>query len=541
MNKLIKVLLVLALCGGLALIETMKSQASRKNGTGAVDAAGAAQAQPTPTCAPFATPNPNPPTPPAPVLSAAIPTVVDLGSGDGLSGPADAQWFFDTFSWQSFIAVNWPAAVDQSGLPQRGVPNTGTGSSLGSPGTRVWESWKADWELFRPIDPKTGSMGVPTDWSSYDLNPPSDPCPNTDVARGAKLLTQVTKMDSVLPGFNQAFSSPLIGQNKLYARYEIHFNQTGYLTIKNNDWYQNLPSQVTFPTSPSSGVPGAPYGIIEIKAAWRELAADEDGSRYYTVSTTVLDPGSPQTCRATRVALVGLHIGHKASLQKGGQVIGGLNEWVWSTFEHIDNVPDGTPGQQSPYAFNNGTSTPGTQCPSPNQNQNCGYSYRPPTQSATQPFPPVAQRTPVQVTRVTPISSTTAAVNAKFRQFLVAQLGQNTVWQYYQLIATQWPTNLNGQNFNPNGTYPAACDCPFPNDHVANATAETYFQQRGSNSCMSCHFGAAASDFSWTLQNKAGGSSSSARPLAAKAVRGPQPKPGDVLRKKAIEQLRRQQ
>ncbi len=551
MNKSFKVILAVLLCGGLALLKTMDSQAIRKNRDNAANTAIASQAQP--TCAPVPTPNPNPPTPPAPFLSAAIPQVVDLGSGAGLSGPADAQWFFDTFSWQSFIAINWPAAVDQNGVPLRGVPNTAAGINPGSPGTRVWESWKADWELFRPYDPSTKAMGVPTDWSSYALNPPATPCAGTNLARGAKLLAQATKMDSLIPDFNQAFSSPLIGQNQLYVRYEIRFNQTGYTTVTQNGWYAKLPANqpVQFPMSPANSGPGAPYGIIEIKAAWRELAPSEDDSRYYWTNTTVLDPGNPQTCRAAKVALVGLHIGHKTSLQKAGSVVGGLNEWVWSTFEQIDNVKDGTPGQAGTFAFNNGQSAPTTNCPSPNQTQNCGYNYKPPKQNATQPFPPINQRTPVQVTRVTPISSTTAAINAKFKQFLISQLGPNTVWQYYQLVATQWPTVLSGKNFDPsdNGAYPFNCDCPFPNDHVANTTAETYFQQFDQNtglgnSCLSCHFGAASTDFSWTLANKHGtGNKPPNAALANRTARRSKPgSPGlmDAARQKAQAKLRRQ-
>ena len=546
MNKL-KLLLVLAVCGGFVCCLALGSRASSDGATAPADpTASGTLAQ---SCPPFPTPNPNPPTPPAPVMSAMLPVVVDLGTSN-VHGPRDAQWFFDNFSWQEFIALNWPAAIDPaSGLPIRGVPNTSPGINMGSPGPRVWESWKADWELFRPIDPSTGQMGVPTDWTSYALNPSSDPCPNINPPAGSRIFTQGTKMDSLLPDFNQAFSSPLFAQNQLPARYDIHFNQTGYSMIQQNDWYAQLPSQVKFQTSPWFGeIPqGAPYGIIELKAAWRELKATDDDSRYYWVTATVLDPGSPQTCRPAKMALVGFHIGHKTSLKANGQIIGAMTEWVWSTFEHIDNVPDGTPGQLKTYPFNNGQGTPPTNCPSPNQALNCGYDYKPPKQKANQPFP--ANPKPVQVTRVTPISDTTAALNQQFRQFLKSQLGENTVWQYYQLVATQWPTIVKGQNFNPAGTYPFNCDCPFPNDHVANTTAETYFQQTDygtgmGNSCMSCHFQAGTTDFSWTLALKSGQTSSLNAML--KAFKSSNRKlrvrvtPGDLLRQKAIEHLGRQ-
>ena len=92
--------------------------------------------------------------------------------------------------------------------------------------------------------------------------------------------------------------------------------------------------------------PNAPYGIVEIKAAWRELTSAQQASRYYWEPAYIVEPGNPQSCRfVPMMGLVGLHIAHKASQGSEGVVQVTLPEWVWSTFEQIDNVPDGTPGQ----------------------------------------------------------------------------------------------------------------------------------------------------------------------------------------------------
>ena len=57
-------------------------------------------------------------------------------------------------------------------------------------------------------------------------------------------------------------------------------------------------------------------------------------------------PGT-HSCEEKKVALVGLHFVHKTKSRP---------QWIWTTFEHIDNVPDPdqdpTPGKT--YTFNNG-------------------------------------------------------------------------------------------------------------------------------------------------------------------------------------------
>src|ERR1041385_781897 len=225
---------------------------------------------------------------------------------------------FDLFSWQSFVALNWPAAIDpNTHLPIRGMADTSPGVGVGSPGPRVWETWKADWELFglsnSPAQPQ------PTDWSSWDNGSGMNPCGGQPSPPGAKQLVMVTKMDevtgSVTPGFNQAMSGPLIDQHRNYVRYEIRLNKPEYETIKKNQWYlaaSQPPSGVmTLPMS----VPGT-YGAVEVKAAWREMTPEEMATpavikRYYIVQTQIVEPGQP--CRTVPVGLVGLHIAHKTS------------------------------------------------------------------------------------------------------------------------------------------------------------------------------------------------------------------------------------
>jgi hypothetical protein len=135
-------------------------------------------------------------------------------------------------------------------------------------------------------------------------------------------------------------------------------------------------------------------------------------------------------------------------------------------------------------------------------------------------------RTPVQSTRLTPISPsgqlspTTDQLNTQWQHAL-----RGTVWANYQLVVTQWPTEIFGKNFqvkkprkcpdptNPlcaaTGVYPVNCDTPFPErtqyggtvPGVANITMETYYQN--TNSCIECHYGASQDDFTFMLAQKA--------------------------------------
>src|SRR3984957_20625590 len=62
---------------------------------------------------------------------------------------------FDNFAWRAFIALNWPSLTDPA---HRGVPDRA--KTLGDSGPRVWETFKARYELFqvgpdgRPVAPK---------------------------------------------------------------------------------------------------------------------------------------------------------------------------------------------------------------------------------------------------------------------------------------------------------------------------------------------------------------------------------------------------
>src|SRR5262249_22563270 len=162
-------------------------------------------------------------------------------------------------------------------------------------------------------------------------------------------------------------------------------------------------------------------GSIMVKAAWRIKTDKDDGSRYYTITAQIYDPQA-KTCTQATVLLVGLHIAHK---------IDPFTEWVWSTFEQVDNVPPDSdishkptpPPPRNGYSCNSGTSNP----PTPG-----GYNYRP----APSPVPPRSQ---VQLTRINAIPNTPPGASTRDFNAYYQQLLKGTVWQYYELVVTQWP------------------------------------------------------------------------------------------------------
>src|ERR1700687_4402732 len=210
--------------------------------------------------------------------------------------------FFDAYSWQIFIALNWPAAAGQRGIPDMSK----TIADRTSP--RVWETWKSVEETFLP----TGA--APADW---DVPETASTCNNA----GALGASPVAPM-KILADFNQGDDNgggigPLVAQNGTYVRYEIRMNKVEFGEIAARKLYlrANLPLDDTSPllTFPS--------GTIDVKAAWRELkdgecrpllsagcACSRSGDRYLRPTSLRSDRTSyrAKDAEATAVDLVNL-------------------------------------------------------------------------------------------------------------------------------------------------------------------------------------------------------------------------------------------
>jgi hypothetical protein len=419
---------------------------------------------------------------PAIVLSATIP-------GDAQFGPLPSnatntekllaiQGDFDIYSWNTFIALNWPPGPDGKGDPTKTIGQNGDNDT-------VWEHYRDVADIFLPGGARpsyTGVTTVPTQCkASYKP--------------GMRILSQVGKTPTVLTDFSQPFNTgPLIDQNGIYTRYEILVNKRMFDYILSNSLYSKAGQKVfsgavKFPC----GVLGGPEGAIMVKSSWKVISP-ADKSRFHSQQVLVYtqasqNPKYPAACSTKLMGLVGLHIGHKTN--SGAQ-------WLWSTFEHVDNAPteaDVASGKLKPkYNYYN------PKCEAPN----C-----PPNQVPPRPWNPKkvssfhSQVVRMNMFKGNEFAFTSATARNAVALKLLIGVSASSVWQNYELISTMWPTNTGqcqAAPGDPLGT-------PAPN-FLANTTLETYIQgmvPNVSSNCIECHNNATMttpvpSDFTFILQ-----------------------------------------
>jgi hypothetical protein len=370
----------------------------------------------------------------------------------------------DDFAWRAFIALNWPSltAATQRGLPDRS-------KSFGAPGPRVWETFKARYELYQVG--RDGRRLAPPPWASGAAINPCGPGFKNDIKT---LATFEPFMDFNQPVFAAGVAgNPLVAQNGTYTRYETRLNQLHYEALARPGWSQgkNLPTQ----DKPARIAAGS----IVVKAAWRVLTeADTPAirARYYVVQNAdVIDiaksvPAGRTVCSKSDVALVGLHIVIRTKLRPQG---------IWSSFEHIDNVPAvGRGVAREPDAKDAGMPYAYFDTSKPTLGLWPEFGA-PEIQPVSLRNPPRTDPAPMQVVRRHPIHPSTMATN---RAYWARPEIKGTIWQNYMLVANQWPTFTHPVGPRYDGVfYPAS-----RKENLVNTTMETYFQDAPSN-CMSCH------------------------------------------------------
>ncbi|MBP5099770.1 hypothetical protein, partial [Pseudomonas protegens] len=288
--------------------------------------------------------------------------------------------------------------------------------------------------------------------------------------------TQVVQSD------NQAVGGWLIDQRGNPTYYDIAANEVSYNYIVDNDFYNavvvNAAKNISFPNNAG-----------EIKSSWRILSSADDSSRYLTMKALVTQfdsQGQPNGTTEATLGLVGLHIISKVE---------GFPQWVWSTFEQVDNVPPKTqlggrwvdqPVSGIFYSYFN------AKAPAESLNQSPCLWQQQAGQMVCTPKPGNSFSTPDPLNRVTPITDVTQQINTQYQGDPQVQ---QSVFKYYQLITTQRPQSPDNPG-NPLGQ-------PTPS-LSANVTMESYIQTN--SSCMNCHSMAAPlnsqykSDFSFLFR-----------------------------------------
>lgn len=440
-----------------------KAEATASTAAATADPSKAAAAQPTEVTAPS--------------LSPVIPSDVTAKPPITL---ASLQTDFDVLSWQTFVALNWPVLPD-------GQPDVSQKPGQQKDNNTVWEAWRESSTIFLP------GGAAPAPWGTASAPPSSLPKECQDLLRsGVRLLSQVGKTPGILTEATQPFNTgPLIDQNGRYAHFEILVNQSMFDTIFHQKLYSKQAQQSVKSVVFECGDPDAnKVGAIMAKAAWKYLSASEiDSGRFHAVKAVIYTPPSQdpvieEKWEAATVGLVGLHIVHKTSSSP---------QWVWSTFEQIDNCPtDGQSATHPSYNFYN-KNAPAAAINTPPK--------RPWNPNVIEP----ADRRP-QIVRMLPIDEPTQKLNASWRAALKA-VNPASVWQYYELASTQWPTQP-AKECDVEASAPANMSgAPAP-QFLGNTTLESYIQGKVPNvssSCIECHLNAtttsaAFSDFTYLLQ-----------------------------------------
>jgi len=390
-------------------------------------------------------------TPPSYVFSPAIPK--DLVTHD--VGAIGFQPFVDILAWDTFIALNWPVP---NPIVERGVPDPqnviggfvtkggeGGGPHISPTGPTVWETFKDTNDIY------LSSGTRPTSFDTPESIPPA--CRELAAAKrnaAKRTLILTSKFGELVRSDKQADGNRLVDQNRMNVWYEVKLNRIYYDYVVSNGFYNSKNQQgktIAFP--PSSNNRGG-NATIKVKAAWKVMGLlgskqPDDRTKFYTTEALVLDPITGQ-CSEQLLGLVGLHI-----VMKTAQ----LPQWLWATFEHVDNAPDQATGPVSGKQYNFFSA-------------NCAGC------PLNQP-PAKDSMFPTQVVRVVPVNDVAASNNALYQAALLT-LRPDNVWKNYQLLDAQW------------GASPTPIGTPNQPKFLANATLETYLQQPvAPNGCINCH------------------------------------------------------
>ena len=354
----------------------------------------------------------------------------------GEGGP-QTQNFVDIYSWNLFLALNWPATT-ASCSPDASKSITQVKSGDGT--YVVWQTYMPGEKVF--VNP---GYEKPATWCTGNALAAG---PNRLFANEAKADSAAKKLGNMFLGVSepggdvlQASGDVVTDQSGRWLRYERLMNKVEYDYIVPDRW-NAVQLQAMFNATPEQPIK-IPQGAIEVKAAWKVLTSSEVSSnKYFTTTGTVCNTpdGAKTPCddQPVTFGLVGLHLVQQTS--NGGTMF-------WSTFEHKDN---------DTVFFN----------PASNAAVNTDFAKSPYTELDASCKP---VNMPTQIKRVTPIPAS-PDLNAYYQQLLAGSVFEN-----YQLISTQWTTG-----FGPSVTPP----------NIANITLETYVQELSSGNatgCMACH------------------------------------------------------
>ena len=408
---------------------------------------------------------------------------------------------FNEYSWQALVAINWPK---QNG---KAMPN------FTDKGDATWLGWKEAFQVYRSDAKKPAPWGSPrTDTGLGITNP-------VLADKDKRIISRTnTPTKNIADETDQAFAGKLFDQNGNVVVYEVLMNKKEFDYVLDNKLY-NINGQIEFSKNKNiANFPKGNYakndlGAIEIKFAWKILEDTDYKDRYFTDEGYII--GKDGSLELKQLGMIGMHISQKTPMGK---------QWVWSTFEHVDNLRQNVIEKEGKTIVIHPTlRDPDCEiCPeNVDVTNNSTYAYNPSgpnnhgnfwtiSSSNTDLFYAKDSIMRTQAKRMVDIPVRVQQLNSKMQAYFKKQ---KSVWQYYELIDTQYPRDQNvGPAPNKESNYhlpKSVTNKPGGDPNLAlltNMTMETFFQKgnqpasdlmeanppsnytiSGTESCMGCH------------------------------------------------------
>ncbi len=346
---------------------------------------------------------------------------------------------YNRYSWQAFMAINWPVAKDGKAKPK-----------FTDKGDPSWLGWKEAFQVYRADGQKPAPWGAPRTESGLKINEKILSNNDARILLSSKTPTHPDNFN-IDDETDQAFAGELFDQNGNVVVYEVLMNQIEFDYVVENELY-NLNGQLNFSsTGAIADFPAGDYdnqylGAVEIKFAWKVLEDTDKKERYFENEAYVYNKDSVLVRK--HFGLIGMHISQKTPTGK---------QWVWSTFEHIDNL------DQNVIIEKNGSTTvihptltdPNCEiCPvnvdatnrnskgianTYTHNSSKHSDYWKITNDSNNYYANSAVMK-TQAKRMIDIPVRVKRINSMMQDYF-KELG--SVWQYYQLIDTQYPVDQN--------------------------------------------------------------------------------------------------
>jgi hypothetical protein len=283
-------------------------------------------------------------------------------------------------------------------------------------------------------------------------------------------------------------TNDLIAQSNVKVQYDLAVNQAMYNYISSNVLYNatcfnagsnnvHMPPAVNPDSDPES---------IELKVAYLPMAPC-DGTKYHCINALV-------NGQSMSVGLIGFHVVHKLPDHQ---------EWIWSTFEHVDNTPDcaqiSNPpsGYSSWNFFKTGFVPVGKPCPAcaEEDGSGCDATTQCNTFVSDTAIPNICRTQQLSTLQCNPDGGLNDDVNdvVCLNQSVWGLLPANSVWRNYMLVGTVWfKPGMSAPDTS--GQVPPTGQAFTGNTNLSNTVMETYTQQANAN-CLSagCHTSAFAS------------------------------------------------